>query len=593
MGLDAEAIIALQRIVNGTRAWTLESDTLDFKREKADSFEDTARDLAEAAMCFANTRGGVLVLGVDDKAQGPTALLGSTVDALTLQRRIHQLTRPPLLVQAEERTVEGRRILLVFVPDSPDIHTDPKGRATHRVGTDCEPMTATDYERVREIKSGVDWSGKRSQHVPGDVSSEALLVARSALARLSDERKKLSKLSETDLLGALGLLSNSAALNRAGAVLFCNDEATTHGEPAILYQYRATPGGDPRDIQRLDRPLLLAVRRAIELINARRTITPITLPSGQQLELADFPEAAVREALINAVVHRDFSRKGPVVIEHSPEVLVITSPGPLVGGVTLENILTHPSTPRNPTLAQAMRKLGYAEEVGRGVDRIFREMIRTGREPPKFEAATDHVRVSLVGGAPNTNVAKFVAGLPEDERDDTDTMLIVFRLCGQRTIDAVSLAPILQKTVNEAEATLRRLASDRVALLEPTRQTVRRATPTYRLRADALRALGQAVTYQRRTVDETDRKILAHVREYGKITNRTVQNLFDVGMIRARDMLRDLVRRELLRKESEQERGPGVEYTPGARFPSAVKKARPRKNLNLDLPLGASSKRRR
>ncbi len=71
----------------------------------------------------------------------------------------------------------------------------------------------------------------------------------------------------------------------------------------------------------------------------------------------------------------------PVHVDHSPQVLVVSSPGPLVGGVTPENILTHPSKPRNPGLARAARTVGIAEEVGRGVDRIVREMIRSGRTP--------------------------------------------------------------------------------------------------------------------------------------------------------------------------------------------------------------------
>jgi ATP-dependent DNA helicase RecG len=321
-------------------------------------------------------------------------------------------------------------------------------------------------------------------------------------------------------------------------------------------------------------------------------LTPLTLPNGQQLELYDFPEAAVREALINAVVHRDYTQRGPVVVDHSPQVLGITSPGPLVAGVTPENILTHPSAPRNRTLAGAMRTLGFAEEIGRGIDRIFREMIRSGRALPRFEAAPDHVRVTLVGGAPNTHVARFVAALSEDERDDTDTMLILFRLCAQRTVDAEGLAPFLQKTVDEAESTLRRLASDGVQLLEPTRQTVRRARPSYRLRSDPLKALGPAVAYQRRSVDETDRKIIAHVREYGKVTNKTVQNLFDVGIPRARDILRDLVEREILIKEPGQERGPGVAYVKGSRFPTTTKR-RGGAPENLSLPLGRPRPRRR
>jgi len=128
------------------------------------------------------------------------------------------------------------------------------------------------------------------------------------------------------------------------------------------------------------------------------------------------------------------------------------------------------------------------------------------------------------------------------------------------------------KSVPEVELVLRRLASDAVAMLEPTRQTVRLSHPTYRLRGDVLRQLGSAVPYQRRTVDEIDRKVIAHVREYSRVTNRTVQNMLDVEVQRARGILKDMVDRRLLRKTSKAQRGPGVEYGPGSRFPGKAKR---------------------
>jgi ATP-dependent DNA helicase RecG len=292
------------------------------------------------------------------------------------------------------------------------------------------------------------------------------------------------------------------------------------------------------------------------------------------LPISDFPELAVREAVANALIHRDYHVSGPVTIEHAPSAFVVTSPGPLVTGVTPENILTHPSKPRNHALAAAFRTLGLAEELGRGVDRMFREMIRSGRSTPRIENAFDLVRLTLVGGAPNTAIARFVAQLPEEEREDTDTMLILLRMCSTKTLTAKQAAPILQKTIDEAEAALRRLSSNSVAILEPTRQSLRSAYPTYRLRADALKALGPAVGYQRRTLDDIDRKAIAHVAEYGKITNRTIQNLFDIDVHRAKAVLADLVDRGILIRTSKQSRGPGVEYGPGPEFPAT---GRPRK----------------
>lgn len=577
MTREAEAINAIAAIHAGKPAKDLESGTLDFS-EQLGSTDDAVAGLVRAAVCFANSVGGVVVLGVANTPGGPEALKGATLARDVLQKRIYELTSPHLLVDVRDEMHFGKRLVLVFVSQSPELHSDLQGRAHRRLGTDCLPLSPTDQRLLVEDRAGLDWSAGPGVGTVRDVAAVALASAKRQLSTFTDERRRLATLSNQDLLRALGLLSPEGRLVKAGEVLV--GEYRGEPDPKIVYQYKATEGGEPSAVERLYGPLLVAYQRVLELIQARRNITALTLPDGQQIQIEDFPELAVREAIANAVIHRAYHSTSPVTVEHSPSVLVVTSPGPLVSGVTTDNILTHPSKPRHPRLAAAAQKLGLAEEVGRGIDRMYREMIRSGRNVPRIEALHDRVRVSFVGGAPNTNIARYVAQLPALEREDTDTLMIVLRMCTKATTDADQLAPLLQKTVDETEVVLRRLASDEVGMLEATRESVRWRRPTYRLRGDALKVLGPAVAYRRRTTDEIDRKVITHVREYGTITNRTIQNLLDVNMNRAKQILGDLVGRDILVKVSEHERGPGVEYGRGTRFPSAK---RPPKSSQMEL----------
>jgi ATP-dependent DNA helicase RecG len=84
--------------------------------------------------------------------------------------------------------------------------------------------------------------------------------------------------------------------------------------------------------------------------------------------------------------------------------------------------------------------------------------------------------------------------------------------------------------------------------------------------------LARRRAYQRRSVDSIDQRIINHVREYETITNRAVQNLIEVGLTRARNILADMVKRKLLKKTSAHQRGPGVAYGPGPAFPKLTKK---------------------
>jgi ATP-dependent DNA helicase RecG len=152
-------------------------------------------------------------------------------------------------------------------------------------------------------------------------------------------------------------------------------------------------------------------------------------------------------------------------------------------------------------------------------------------------------------------------------------MLTLFTLCQRRTTTAEEMSGVLQKGMAEVELVLRRLSQDSPGILEATRESQRARKKHYRLRGDTLKALGAAVHYHRRTTDDIDRKVIPHINEYGKVTNRTLQNLFDIDVWRARDILADLQQRALIVRTSEAARGPHVEYGPGPKF----SRQRPRK----------------
>jgi ATP-dependent DNA helicase RecG len=560
----AELRAALEAIERGSTADRQESSTLEFKQEGPDA-KAFAALLAETAVCLANAAGGQIVIGVSNNASGSAAILGTSLSSDDVRRMVYERTTPRLAVDVRPEVRHGVVLLVATVPEGVEVYADTSGRAFRRVERQCRPMDPTEQARLREERLGLDWSAEATRYGVPDLNTYTLASVRQLLSRLPDaSRRDLSRLSDQDLLRSLGLLDARGRLLRAGEVLLMDREVA---DPHILYMYRDSPAGEPRVTERLAAPLVTSLADAMSLVAAHRRETPITLHDGQQLPIQDFPDLAVREALANAVMHRDYRLRGPVVVEHSATAFVIVSPGPLVAGVTPSNIITHPSTPRNPALAAAMRTLGLAEETGRGVDRMFRELIRAGKHVPSITESADGVRVAFAGGAPNIRIARYIAELPEVERNDTDTLLTILALCTRRVVKAGEAALLYQKTEAEAEAVLRRLAEDDPGILEPTRSSVQMRHPTYRLRGQVLQALGSAVQYQRRGRDDIDRKLIDHVREYGRITNVTVRNLLDVDVYRAAEILADAVSRQLLVKTSEQKRGPGIAYGPGAAFP--------------------------
>lgn len=151
----------------------------------------------------------------------------------------------------------------------------------------------------------------------------------------------------------------------------------------------------------------------------------------------DYPIDAVRELVVNGMIHRSYETHGSVDIEHTGDQLTISSPGGFVAGVSPENILTYPSTPRNRLLTETVALLQLAERTGQGVDRAYREMLRNGKEPPAFRTEDVLVQVRLAGGAGNKAFVRYVADLPDSLGRDVDVLLTLSMLRRKRTVDVV------------------------------------------------------------------------------------------------------------------------------------------------------------
>ncbi len=567
---------AVRDVISGSPAHSLESASLDFKQVDRD-FGKALTDLAEAAMCFANADGGHLVVGVADRPGGAGALKGVTVSVTDVRKGIFERTSPNLVVDiAEYRPPEAAdvRLIVIGVPRGSQVYS-VAGRVTTRMGTDCKALSPVEVHRLYTSRQGLDITAEPTDLGLDDVSPAAIDIVRRRLRAMPEAGREIADLPVAELLRNLKLLDDQGRLRRAGALLLTSSR---EDEARLVYVHRSRSSAEPDFSIRLDGGILEVAERAMDLVRVRRRERNLLLASGQQITVADFPELAVREAVANALVHRDHGVHGHVFIEHDDEHLVVTSPGGFVDGVSPATVLTGEPRARNPLLAEASRNLRLGERLGVGVDRMYRSMIEAGGDPPTFEDSDASVRLRLTA-ANNPDIARFVAQLPMAASDDheTDVLLVLHELCQRRTIGAATLAPIAQRPVADAQAVLARMAAAPFDLLEPTRQSTNRSQPDYRLRSTVLAQLGSAVRYHRRTGDDIDRKVIAHVAEYGRVTNATVRNLLDVSVTRASAILRDLVDRRMLVKTSEQQRGTSVEYGPGPAFNATrVRKVRSR-----------------
>jgi ATP-dependent DNA helicase RecG len=546
---------AIAGIGSGWEASDHERELLDFKETPETAGREAPAvgsgrkrfflTLADTAACLANGRGGVIVLGVRDRAPDRAAALQGVDKRYVpeqLRREIYNRTSPGLPVDASEETVDGARLILLRIPTGVEIHSTTGGTFKHRVGDQCQPLDSLTMRGLRAARGAYDWTALPSHKGPDAVSVAALDEAASRLQRRGDfELATAARADPSQFLRDTGLVAEGK-LTRAGILLYGSEEAlrTEIAEWGVILRTAPSPGSEGTVLMRREdarRPLVLLLDEILARLSG--LITTRTLRVGaEQIELEDYPEDAVRELVANAFAHRDWEISGVVDILHSPQQLSVSSPGALLPTLHAHRLLRE-SAQRNSLLAREMARLRLAELAGLGFDRVYRELARIGKQPPEISDGPRFI-VSLNGGAGDEVLARYLASanFPSDFAGDLDVLLILGRLRHKQSVNANAIAPLLQRDPNESERALRRMQD--AGLIEPTRSSARRQHPSYRLSPTPLAALRTALSYRTETVDSDDQKLIRHLQRYGRITNADVRDFLGCDVATARNRLRRL-----------------------------------------------------
>ncbi len=414
--------------------------------------EAAARELAAAAACMANTPGGgALVVGVSDSGD----LIGTSLDSEWLRHRMWELSSRSLTVDIAERECRGCRLLVIVAPRAVEpIRVD--GKVRWRVGANCVEVDPHTWHAKRMAVLNYDWSAEASMIPVEQARPAALQEARDfLLASGEPHAAELAAQTDTNLLRRLNVVTADGLLTNAGVIAFVGRD-----EPCIDYVRRLHVGGDSlARVRRRERSLL---EELAEVFSALEVSTPTVhvqrgLVIGQQREI---PLRAARETVVNGAVHREWAIQEPTLVEHTGSSLRVTSPGGFVGGVTPENIITHPSRSRNRAVAELFAALRVAEREGIGVDRMVGDMVRRGQQAPQIEEIPGPaVRVTLVG---NDIDQPWIAWLgqiqPSQEAEDLNSLLMLRRIVEHRWIDAYTAAGLIQDTAAVATGALAKLA---------------------------------------------------------------------------------------------------------------------------------------
>jgi len=561
---DLEALIAAQETLD-----------VEFKGEAKHALSDS--ELVEAVVCLANRPGtapGWLLVGVEDdgRVTGARPRHGDRIDVLRVQSLVAGRTCPALAVAAEVQALGGSPVLVIEVPPAGSPVGTSDGKYLRRaLGGDgrpaCVPMHFHEMQAQQADRGVLDYSALAVTDARWTDLDPLEFERFRRFVRESQGRgdSSLVELADLELAKALGAVQANhevSAVRVLGLLLFGREESLRRLLPAheVAFQVLAGEKVEVNDFFRW--PLLRLVEELLARFRARNREEEV-LVGMLRVGVPDYPPAAFREGLANALIHRDYTRLGAVHVQWHADRLEIASPGGFPEGVRLDNLLVTQPRPRNLLLADAFKRAGIVERTARGIDTIFHEQLRNGRPAPSYARSNEAgVVLVLPGGKANLAFAQFVAEESQAARPlALDDLLLLNQLWLERRANTGEAAAAIQKPETEARARLQRLVE--AGLVESRGE---RKGRTWLLSAAAYRRLGEPGAYVRQRGFEPLQQaqmVRQYVQKHGSISRAEAAELCQMSSPQAYRLLKSLVEQGVL--DPSGKRGRSVRYVAKAR----------------------------
>ena len=363
--------------------------------------------LVKYCAALANEGGGKMILGVTDKR--PRAIVGTNAFVEPARSVAGLVERLRLKIECEEIQSPGGRVLIFHVPARPlGMAIEADGAFWMRAGETLRAMTQDELKRI-VLEACADFSAEVCAAAGiGDLDLAAVERFRGLWMEKSG-KASMARIKVEQVLEDAELLC-AGGITFAALILFGTRAALGRhlGQAEVVFEYRSSEASIPYQ-QRLEfrQGFFTALDELWGAINLRNEVQQYQ--DGLFVkQIPTFNERVVREAILNAVTHRDYRLAGSVFIRQFPRKLEVVSPGGLPAGITLDNILDR-QLPRNRRVAEACAKCHLVERSGQGIDLMFRNLIEEGKPQPDFTGTDDHqVSVTLSGEVRNPQFLRFL-----------------------------------------------------------------------------------------------------------------------------------------------------------------------------------------
>lgn len=436
-----------------------EAQDLDFKEWAQRSINDNINLAVKMAVCMANGGGGTIVFGIKDKVKGRSnAIIGvpPKVDALLMQKSIYEKTDPHITPTFNWIEVpEGnKRILMMNVYPGMPPYTETNGNGTIRVGKECRPLTGSMRKELFANTGVSDFTSNLVDEYWEDCFSPVAMERIRMIMAEEHAPDTLLKMSNEDLLRSIGALKDGK-LTFGGLLILGNTEALSKYIPNHRWDFRRMISSTNYAIKDGESsPIPIGLYEMERYMAAENPTTTIEI-GFLHPEFSTYPKIALREALLNAFVHRDYRIPGSVMLKHYKDKLIITNPGNFIGGISRSNILHHPPVARNLHLADLMDRLRLVNRSNLGVPRIYKSLLIEGKEPPQYNEIGECIELTLIASTIVPEFRNFIKELNlKGIEVDVDHLIILNYLLRHREIDMDNASYICQRSMDQVREIL-------------------------------------------------------------------------------------------------------------------------------------------
>ena len=342
-------------------------------------------------VALANEGGGYLVLGLEDAYPHNVVGTKQNLNSLgELESKIYnELGIRTFIYEIFDK--DGNRVVVIDVPSRPvGIVYTFEDVPLMRVGEDLLPMDQRTLLAILQ-EHEPDFSQMFCDNVTiDDLDHNAIRILKEKYSRKQKNPAFIS-LPDQQALNDLKLIVNGKVTNAAVLLVSKEEIIATHFPQAkVMHEYRNVDGQERFDKRIVfGQPFYILIDKLWETIDARNGNVPVQ--EGPYLfDIPFFNEQVIREVVNNAFAHRNYRIGSEIVVKQYPNKLCVISPGGFPLGVTLNNMLTVSSTPRNRLLADVLAKTGIVERSGQGMDIIFRLTLSEGKQKPDYEKTDDY-----------------------------------------------------------------------------------------------------------------------------------------------------------------------------------------------------------